>query len=32
MELSEPVANAVAEAVTVVEQLLAHLVPTTSAS
>jgi hydrogenase maturation protease len=32
MELSEPVANAVAEAVTVVEGLLAQLVPTTSTS
>jgi hydrogenase maturation protease len=32
MELSEPVANAVAEAVTIVERLLSQLVPTTSAS
>jgi hydrogenase maturation protease len=32
MELSEPVANAVPEAVTIVERLLADLVPTVSAS
>ena len=32
MELSEPVANAVAEAVTVVERLLSQLVPSGSAS
>ena len=32
MGLSEPVANAVAEAVAIVEQLLARLVPTASAS
>jgi hydrogenase maturation protease len=32
MELSEPVANAVPEAVAVVERLLLRLVPTTSAS
>jgi len=32
MELSEPVANAVPEAVAIVEQLLSRLVPTTSAS